>query len=125
VLWRVFTKLSVWFSSGIVQYRDGLDDQGIVVQFLAGASHFSLHWIIQTDAGAHPTSYSLGIGASFAGCKVVGVWKVNTPSSAEVKNEYSYSYFHIPLSLCSIHWENFTLGLIYHEQISFMLNYQW
>jgi len=51
--------------------------------------------------------------------------KVNTPSSVEVKNEYSYTYLHIPLSLRSIHWENFSLGLIYHEQISFMLNYQW
>lgn len=53
-------------------YGDRLDDQGIMVQLLAGASHFSLLYIIQTDPGAHPASYSLGTGASFAGCTVVG-----------------------------------------------------
>jgi len=45
-----------------------------MVQFLAGASHFSLLCIIQTDPGAHPASYSysLGAGASFAVCTVIG-----------------------------------------------------
>jgi hypothetical protein len=27
---------------------------------------------VQTNSGAHPAFYSLGIGGSFAGCKVAG-----------------------------------------------------
>jgi hypothetical protein len=50
----------------------GLDGRGIGVWFLAGTRTF-LH-IIQTRTGAHSVSFSVGIRASFLGCKAVASW---------------------------------------------------
>jgi hypothetical protein len=46
-----------------------LDD---CVLYLAWAENFSLHHLIQTRHGAHPISYPVGMGRSFAGVKVTG-----------------------------------------------------
>jgi hypothetical protein len=46
-----------------------LDDY---VLFLAGAGNFSLHHLVQTRSGAHPTSYPVSMGRSFAGVKATG-----------------------------------------------------
>jgi hypothetical protein len=65
----------------------GLDDRGHRVQFPAGAGNFSLHHRIQNGSGAHPTSYPMGTRGSFPG----GEADHSPPSSAEVKNAWSYS----------------------------------
>jgi hypothetical protein len=43
---------------------------GVRVQ--VGAGNFSPHHRIQTDSGAHPTSYPMGTRGSFPGGKVAG-----------------------------------------------------
>jgi hypothetical protein len=51
----------------------GLDDWGSRVRFPTGAGNFSLHHCVQTDSGAHPTSYPMGTRGSFPGGKAAGV----------------------------------------------------
>jgi hypothetical protein len=41
-----------------------LDDRGSRVRFPAGAGNFFLHCRVQTDSGAHPASYPMGIRGS-------------------------------------------------------------
>jgi len=43
------------------------------VRFTVGARNISLHHSVQTDAGAHQTSYQMDIGI-FPGDKVAGEW---------------------------------------------------
>jgi hypothetical protein len=52
----------------------GLEDRDSRVRFPAGAVNFSLHHRIQNGSGAHPASYPMGIGDSFAGRKATVVW---------------------------------------------------
>jgi hypothetical protein len=40
----------------------------------ADGGSFSLHHLVQTSAGALPTSYPMGTGSSFLGGKVAGAW---------------------------------------------------
>jgi len=39
-----------------------------------GAGHFSLRHRVQTASGAHPASYSMGIGGVFPRGKAAGAW---------------------------------------------------
>jgi hypothetical protein len=48
-----------------------LDGRG--VRFSAGTGNFSLRHHVQTGSGAHPASYSIGIGSLFSRDKAPGV----------------------------------------------------
>jgi hypothetical protein len=64
------------------------------VRFSAGAGNFSLHHCLQTDSGAHPASYPMGTRGFFLGVKRSGREADHSPpSSAEVKNAWSYTSF--------------------------------
>jgi hypothetical protein len=67
-----------------------LDGQGSRVQFLVGAGNFSLHHLVQNSSGAHSASYPPG--ALSLGIKRPGREADHSPpSSAEVKNAWSYT----------------------------------
>jgi hypothetical protein len=69
-----------------------LEDRGSRVRFPAGAGNFSLHYCVQNGSGAHPTSYPMGTGALSLGVKRLGREADHSPpSSAEVKNAWSYT----------------------------------
>jgi hypothetical protein len=70
-----------------------LDDWGSRIRFPAGAGNFSLHHRVQNGSGTHPVSYTVGTRGSFPGGKAAGAlgWPL-TPSSAEAKNAWSYTY---------------------------------
>jgi hypothetical protein len=70
----------------------GLDDRGSRVQLPAGAGNFSLHHLIQNGSGAHPASYAMGTRGFSLGLKQPGLEADHSPpSSAEVKNAWSYT----------------------------------
>jgi hypothetical protein len=70
----------------------GLDDRGCRVRFPAEAGNFSLHHYVQNGSGAHPASYPMGIRAVSLGVKRPGYEADHSPpSSAEVKNAWSYT----------------------------------
>jgi hypothetical protein len=70
----------------------GLDDRGSRVRFPAGAGNFSLHHSVQNGSGAHPASYPMGTSALSLGVKRAGREADHSPpSSAEVKNAWSYT----------------------------------
>jgi hypothetical protein len=79
-------------SSGSIVSDYGLDDQAIEVRSPTGA-YFSSSPCIQTGSGAHPASYPVGTGAPFPGGKARPGRDADhlPPSSAEVKNERSYT----------------------------------
>jgi hypothetical protein len=72
-----------------------LDDRGSRVRFPAGGGvgNFSLHHhCVQNGSGAHPAFYPMGTRGSFPGGK--RPWReadYSPPSSAEVKNAWSYT----------------------------------
>jgi hypothetical protein len=66
----------------------GLDDRGSRVRFPAEAGNFSLHHSVQNGSGTHPTFYPMGTEDSFPGGKA----DHSPPSSAEVKNAWSYTF---------------------------------
>jgi hypothetical protein len=74
----------------------------------AGARDFLLSKSFQTGSGAHLTSYPMGIGFRPPGAKRPGR-EVNHPfpSSAEVKNEWSYTST-LPVCCHHLDRENFT-----------------
>jgi hypothetical protein len=47
----------------------GMDDRSIGVRSPAGAKDFSSNLCVQTGSGAHPASYTMGIGGPFPGGK--------------------------------------------------------
>jgi hypothetical protein len=61
-----------WDSSVSIATGYGLDNQMIRVRFLARAGYFSLQHQVQTDSGAHPASYPMGMRCSFTGGKAAG-----------------------------------------------------
>jgi hypothetical protein len=65
----------------------GLDDRSSRVPFPAGAGNFSLHHRVQNGSGSHPASYPMRTRGSFPG----GEADHSPPSSAEVKNAWSYT----------------------------------
>jgi hypothetical protein len=76
-------------SSGSIVSDYGLDSGAIEVRSPTGAD-FSSSPYVQTGCGAHPASYPMGTGGSFAGGKALPGRDTDhsPPSSAEVKNEY-------------------------------------
>jgi len=62
---------------------------------------------LQTDSEAHNSSYTMGAGVS-AECKAAAAWSYSSPSVAEVKNEWSYTF--TPLH-AFIAWSVITLYL--------------
>jgi hypothetical protein len=71
----------------------GLDDRGSRVLFPEGGWEFSLHHRVQNGSGAHPASYTMGTRRSFLGVKRPRREADHSPpSSAEVKNELSYTF---------------------------------
>jgi hypothetical protein len=66
----------------------GLDDWGSTVRFPAGSGKFSLHHRFQNGSGPHPASYSMGTRGSIPGGEAA---THSPPSSAEVKNAWSYT----------------------------------
>jgi hypothetical protein len=69
-----------------------LDDRGSRVRFPVGAGNLSLHHHVQNGSGAHTASYLMGTRGSFSGVKRPGrEADYSPPSSAEVKNEWSYT----------------------------------
>jgi hypothetical protein len=69
-----------------------MDDWCSRVRFPAGAGNFSLHHRVQNGSGAHPASYPMGTGALSLGVKSPGREADHLhPSSAEVKNAWSYT----------------------------------
>jgi hypothetical protein len=69
-----------------------LDDRGSRFRFPAGTGNVSLHHRDQNSSGARPTSYPMGTRGSFPGVKRSGREADHSPpSSAEVKNAWSYT----------------------------------
>jgi hypothetical protein len=63
----------------------------IGVRFPAGAGNFSIHRV-ETGSGPHPASYPMRTRGSFPGGKAAGGEADHSPpSSAEVKNAWSYT----------------------------------
>jgi hypothetical protein len=69
-----------------------LDGRMIGVRFPAGAGNFSLRHHVQTGTEAHPASCAIGTGIPSLGVKRLGREAAHSPpSSAEVKNAWSYN----------------------------------
>jgi hypothetical protein len=70
----------------------GLDDRGSRIRIPAGAGSYSLHHRVQNGSGAHLASYPMDTrGSSLV---VKRSWREgghSPPSSAEVKNAWSYT----------------------------------
>jgi hypothetical protein len=90
----------------------GLDDRGSRVRFSAGAGNFSLHHRVQNVSGAtqHPLQWvqgALSLGIKRPERKA----DHSPPSSAEVKNAWSYTSTpqYVFMAWCLVkHRENFT-----------------
>jgi hypothetical protein len=93
----------------------GLDDRSSRVRFLVGAGNFSLHHRVRNGSEAHPVSYPIGtrgccLGGESAGCEA----DHSPPSSAEVKNVWSYTSTpqYVFMAWCLVkHRDNFTFYL--------------
>jgi hypothetical protein len=88
-----FAFVSLYLETGTAQwYSARLWARWSAFRVPAGAGNFSLHHRIQTGSGTHPASYPMGTRGSLPDGKAVGVWNWPlTPSSAEVKNTWSYT----------------------------------
>jgi hypothetical protein len=77
-----------------------MDNQGVMVLFLAGVKDFSLSHSVHTSTGGYPASYPMGSGY-YLPCGKAGY---SSPSSVEVKNVYSYfsPSLYVIMSWCSI-----------------------
>jgi hypothetical protein len=81
----LWTRLVQWYSAG-------LRAEWSRVRIPAGAGNFSLHHRIQTGSEAHQLSYPMGTRALSLGIKRPGREACQSPpSSAEVKNAWSYT----------------------------------
>jgi hypothetical protein len=95
--------LLVVFVCIVLGYR--LDDQGSRVWFSVGAGNFSLHCHIQNGSGAHPASYPMGTKGFSLGVKRPGREADHSPpSSAEVKNDWSYTFIFLQDMFWSFCW---------------------
>jgi hypothetical protein len=73
-------------------FHYGLDDRSSTVWFPAWAGNFSLHHRIQTGSGVHPASYPMSTrGFSLGVKRPKREADHSPPSSAEVKNAWSYT----------------------------------
>jgi hypothetical protein len=91
---NIVTKRSA--GAGIAQrYSDGLSWM-IGVRVPAGGENFSLHYLVQTECGAHPVSYPMGIRGCYPWVKRAGREADHSlPSSAKIK-ECVELYFQSP-----------------------------
>jgi hypothetical protein len=87
LFWLFFSLFNSRDSSVGIALGYGLDDRRSRVRFPAGAGNFYLHHRLQNGSGAQPASYPIGTRGSFPGGKAVH----SPPSSAEVKNAWSYT----------------------------------
>jgi hypothetical protein len=63
-----------------------------IIHVFVSSGNFSFHHRVQNGSGAHPASYPMGIGGSFPGGKAAErEADHSSPSSAEVKNRWSYT----------------------------------
>jgi hypothetical protein len=95
--YNILKYILIIYLCGMIVYfgKYGLDVPGSRVLFPAGAGNFSLHHRVQNGSGAHPASYPMGTGGSFPGVKRPGRRADHSPpSSAEVKNAWSYTSTH-------------------------------
>jgi hypothetical protein len=94
----------------------GLDDRGSRVRFPVGARNFSLHHCVQNCSGAHQPPIQWVPGALPLGVKRPGRETDHSPpSSAEVKNEWSYTSTpqYAFMTWCLVkHRDNFTFYLL-------------
>jgi hypothetical protein len=95
----------------------GLDDRGSTVRFPAGTENFSLYHRIQNGSGAHPDSYPMANRALSLKIKRPGREAYHSPpSSAEVKNAWSYTSTpqYACMAWCLVkHRDNFTFYLLH------------
>jgi hypothetical protein len=82
----IYIYIYIWtrYSSGGIATGYGLNNPGSIL----GRARFSLLHNVQTDSGAHPASYPMGIGGSFPGGGVKQQGREadhSPPSIAEVK----------------------------------------
>jgi hypothetical protein len=78
-------EIAQWYSARL---RTGWSGVRVPV----GAGKFSSHHRVQTGSGAHPVSYPVGTRGSFPGDKATVAWSwPPPPSSADVKNAWSYT----------------------------------
>ena len=59
---------------------------------LNGLTDFSLFQNVKTSSGALPATHTIGTGSSFSRGEVTGLWSWPPPSSAKVKNDWSYNF---------------------------------
>jgi len=72
-----------------------MDNRDSRIWFRAGAENLSLDHRVQNGSDAHPASYPMGTGGSFPGGKRSEREAGHLPpSSAEVKNAWSYTDTH-------------------------------
>jgi hypothetical protein len=83
-IWR---HLSWFFQRTHISVDYGLNDRGSRVRFPVGAWNFSLHNRVQNGSGTHLASHPVGTRGSFPGREA----DHSRPSSAEVKNAWSYT----------------------------------
>jgi hypothetical protein len=84
-LFLIGAEVAQWYSARL---WDGLS----VVRVPGGTGNFLLHHRVQTGSAAHPASYPMGIRGSFLGVERSGREANHPlPSSAEVKNAWSYT----------------------------------
>jgi hypothetical protein len=87
---RTSKKFGLYFKIQWLLYR--MYDRGIGVRFPAGARDFSFLHSTQIGSWDYPASYPMCSGESFSGDKATRAWSWPlTPSSAEVKNSWSYT----------------------------------
>jgi len=71
----------------------GLDDQAIMVRFLAGEGDFSLFQRVCTGSGTNPANCPMGTVGHTSRDKTTGECNYHSPqASAEFKNEWSCIY---------------------------------
>jgi hypothetical protein len=84
-------------------------------QFLVGAMQdFSLHYCVQTGSGAHPASYTMGMGggAVTPGAKRPGREADHSPSGFRMRGATSPLLQYVFMAWCLVkHRHNFTFTL--------------
>jgi hypothetical protein len=89
---KTFSSANGWINRTVIAQGYGLDDLGSRDRFLAGARNFSLQHRAQNGSGAHQPPIQWAPGALSLGVKRPRREADHPPpSSAEVKNAWSYT----------------------------------
>jgi hypothetical protein len=84
--------LSLLFQLQSAKVYIGIDNRGIVIRFPSRARDFRLLQIAENGSGTHPASFSMGTGGASPRLKrPVREAEHSTASSANIKNEWSYT----------------------------------